>query len=142
MQIRIVTEITDEITQAFQRLLPQLSKSVVLPDKNYLEKIVLSGSTILFVAEDEGRIVGTLSLVAYNIPTGHKVWIEDVVTDDSVRGKGIGRSLIKNALEYAKKKGISKVDLTSANDRIAAHQLYKNTGFQERETTVFRKVLK
>jgi len=138
MEIRIVTEITDKIIEAFERLLPQLSSSVVLPDKEYLEKIIGSGATVLFIAEDNGQIVGTLSLVVYNIPTGTKAWIEDVVTDEAARGKGVARRLIESALEYARKLGIKKIDLTSSNDRVAAHELYRKTGFVKRDTSVFR----
>ncbi|MDU1904595.1 MAG: GNAT family N-acetyltransferase [Dysgonomonas sp.] len=138
MKINIVTEITDEIVEAFGRLLPQLSSSAILPDKKYLEKIIESPVLTLFVAEDQDRIVGTLSLIVYEIPTGTKAWIEDVVTDEAARGKGVARKLVEAALVHIRIQGIKKVDLTSSNDRVAAHELYRKTGFEKRDTSVFR----
>jgi len=52
--------------------------------------------------------------------------------------KGIGRHLMNAALDYAKNDGIEKVDLTSSNQRIAAHEHYIKLGFKKRDTTVFR----
>lgn len=139
MKISTVTEITDKTVEALHRLLPQLLPSAQLPDKGYLEAMINSGAAILFVAEVDDKIVGTLTLAVYNTPlVEKKAWIEDVVTDENVRGKGIGRQLIAAALDYARKEGIGKVDLTSSNDKTAAHILYEKTGFKKRDTTVFR----
>lgn len=138
MKITIVTEITDKITKALSELLPQLSPLAQLPDKTYLKEMINSGNTTLFIAEHEERIVGTLTLAVYKTPLGRKAWIEDVVTDQSVRGKGIGRHLVNAALGYAKEKGLKKVDLTSSNERAAAHALYEKLGFKKRDTAVFR----
>jgi len=138
MKINIATEITNKIVEAFGRLLPQLSPSAEIPNRNYLENMIHSGTTTLFLAEEEGSIIGTLSLVIYDIPTGKKAWIEDVVTDESARGKGIGHSLVEAALDYAREQGLKKIDLTSSNDRASAHALYEKAGFEKRNTSVFR----
>ena len=37
---------------------------------------------MLFVARVDGRILGSLTLAFYRIPTGTKAWIEDVVVDE------------------------------------------------------------
>jgi len=139
MRIKIVTNITDEIISALNQLLLQLDTTFEeLQSKEYLEQMINSNNTILFIAEEDGIIVGTLSLIIYRTPLGQKAWIEDVVTDKNVRGKGIGYKLLNAALEYAKNKGLKKVDLTSGNDKFAAHQLYKKIGFKHRDSTLFR----
>ena len=48
---------------------------------------------MLFVAELDGQIVGSLTLATYRIPTGLKAIIEDVVVESEARGLGIGESL-------------------------------------------------
>jgi len=56
----------------------------------------------LFVARDaqqNGEIVGTLTLVLFRTPTGRKAWIEDVVIDEAARGQGAGEGLDRVALE-------------------------------------------
>lgn len=142
MEIKIIKQITDEVIEGLQILLPQLSPSATsIPDNNHLKKVINSESITLFIAEEDNKIVGTLTLAIYPTPLTQKAWIEDVVTDNAIRGKGIGKLLIEAALDHAKKLGIEKVDLTSSNDRIAAHGLYKKTGFDKRDTTVFRKYL-
>lgn len=142
MEIKIIKQITDEVFEGLQNILPQLSPSLAcIPDKNHLENVIKSESITLFIAKYDGKIVGTLTLAIYPTPLTRKAWIEDVVTDNAIRGKGIGKLLIEAALEYAQKLGIEKVDLTSSNDRIAAHGLYKKTGFEKRDTSVFRKYI-
>ncbi len=134
--IEIVEHPTDEVVEALARLLPQLS-SAAPPDASELAVIMSSGST-LFVARVDGRIVGSLTLVMYRIPTGLKAWIEDVVVDESARGHGVGESLSKAALEEARRHGAKAVSLTSRPSRDAANRLYQRIGFVARDTNVYR----
>jgi len=140
MEIVIVRTITDEIFRAIIRLLPQLTDSTEtpVPSKEYLQTMINSGVTTLFIVRENDKILGMLSLVIYFTSLGKKSWIEDVVTDAEARGKGVAKLLIDTALDFAKKEGIEKVDLTSSNQRTAAHKLYEKAGFKKRDTTVFR----
>jgi ribosomal protein S18 acetylase RimI-like enzyme len=92
----------------------------------------------LFVAREHGEIVGSLSLVLFRIPTGLRAWIEDVVVDESARGKGVGEALSRAAIDHALKAGAKTVDLTSRPSREAANRLYERLGFKKRETNVYR----
>lgn len=141
MKIYVATHITEEIADAFQNLIPQLSPGSILPKKADLEKIVKSGNTRIIIAEEE-KILGTLTLVFQKIPTGEKVWIEDVIVDNAARGKGIGEKLMLYALDYIRKKGIKKIDLTSVPERIAANRLYQKLGFEKRNTNIYRFTIK
>ena len=140
MDIIEVNLVTDEITSAFARLIPQLSSSPA-PSQAEIAQIVDSPATILFIARDpqrQGEIVGTLTLAIYRIPSGTRAVIEDVVVDASARGKGIGEALTRAALERARKTGRRSVDLTSRPSREAANRLYQRLGFVKRETNVYR----
>ena len=68
---------------------------------------------MLFVARLDGRVVGSLTLAFYRIPTGLKAWIEDVVVDDAARGHGIGEALSRAAIDEARRRGAKDVSLTS-----------------------------
>ena len=92
VDIAIATEATDELCQALAHLLPQLSSSPP-PTLHELGLITANPESALFVARLDGRIVGSLTLVFYRIPTGLKAWIEDVVVDEQARGHGIGELL-------------------------------------------------
>ncbi len=84
--------VTDELVAAFARLVPQLSRSSPVPDEEELAEIVASPATVLLVARDgDDTIVGSLTLALFRIPTGMRAWIEDVVVDETARGRGSGR---------------------------------------------------
>ena len=131
--------VDDELVEAFARLVPQLSRSNPAPDAEALGRIVGSeASTLLIARDDAGRIVGSMTLAMFRIPTGLRAWIEDVVVDEDARGQGVGRRLNERALEIAKSAGARTVDLTSRPSREAANRLYRRLGFVERETNVYR----
>ncbi|GIR38371.1 MAG: hypothetical protein CM15mP49_37560 [Actinomycetota bacterium] len=139
VSIRPVTEVTESLTDAYRVLIPQLSSSSNPPTGEALQRIIESDSAQILIAEDEnGEILGTMTLIIFQIPTGIRAWIEDVVVDSSARGKGIGKKLNLAALELAKQAGAKTVDLTSRPARQEANQLYRSIGFAERETNVYR----
>ena len=142
IRIEVATSVTDELVVAFERLVPQLSSSSPPPTREHLERIVDSDSCSLLIARDRERIVGSLTLVVFPIPTGARAWIEDVVVDSSVRGKGVGEALNLKALEIARAEGAVTVDLTSRPSREAANRLYQRIGFVKRDTNVYRYDLK
>lgn len=138
MKIYKLTTVTDQVLDAFRRLIPQLAPDCALPTKKDLESIVNSGTTLLFIAEEDNDILGTLTLVFNKIPTGDKIWIEDVVVDKSARGKGVGVKLMEFSIAYVRNKNIKSINLTSSPDRVAANNLYRKLGFVQRETNVYR----
>jgi ribosomal protein S18 acetylase RimI-like enzyme len=76
--------------------------------------------------------------VIFRIPTAIRAWIEDVVVDDSVRGRGVGEALVQASLKLALERGAKTTDLTSRTSRKAAHRLYEKSGFHVRDTSVYR----
>lgn len=89
------------------------------------------------VSVAHGRIVGVLTLVWYDAPSGRKAWIEDVVVDSTARGSGAGHALVEAAQRLAREIGADRLMLTSNPRRTAARALYRKCGFNEAETTVF-----
>ena len=129
---------TDELVEAFARLVPQLSATTGPPGRKALEEIVGSSAITLLVARAEGTIVGTLTLAMFPIPTGFRAWIEDVVVDEAARGRGIGAELTAEAIGLARAAGARTVDLTTRRSREAAGRLYERAGFELRDTRVYR----
>jgi ribosomal protein S18 acetylase RimI-like enzyme len=129
---------TAELVVGLNRLLPQLSSHAELLTSDDVEAIIHSESSALFMALDEGTVIGTLTLVVFSIPVGRRAWIEDVVVDVDSRGKGVAKQLIAASIEEARLRGARSVSLTSRPDREAANAMYVKLGFELRETNVYR----
>ena len=140
MFIARVTAVTDELMDAFERLIPQLKPSFPPPSRKEMEALVSSVSSILLVArypDDGSPIVGILTLIVYRVPTGIRARVEDVVVDETMRGKGIGEALVRYALNMARDMGADGVALTSNPRREAANRLYQRLGFKPWQTNLY-----
>jgi ribosomal protein S18 acetylase RimI-like enzyme len=140
IEVQPIREVTDEVVEAFERLLPQLSGSAKPLDAAALAGIAQWQGNRLLVARIDGRIVGSLTLVVFPIPSGLRARIEDVVVDEAARGRGVGAALTDEALRLARELGARTVDLTSRPSREAANRLYERLGFARRDSRVYRKV--
>ncbi len=139
MRIETCTIVDDDLVAAMARLIPQLSRSSPPPDAAALAAIVSSDACHLLLArDDDGTILGSMTLVVFPIPTGVRAWIEDVVVDAEARGRGVGEALNRSALDMARSLGARTVDLTSRPSREAANRLYRRIGFEPRDTNVYR----
>jgi ribosomal protein S18 acetylase RimI-like enzyme len=142
MKIELVTQVTDELCAAMPRLISQLMPSLPAPGRRDLETLLASPVTTLFIARTpDGTIAGMLTLAVFRIPTGMRAWIEDVVVDESVRGQGLGEALCQAAIDQAKARGATSIDLTSRSSREAANRLYARLGFARRDTNYYRLTL-
>ena len=138
VEVEVLTEVSGEVVDAFARLIPQLSSSAAPPDAQALTRMVASGACTVLLARSEGEIIGTLTLALFEIPTGVRAWIEDVVVDGAARGRGAGQALTQAALRIAAAAGARTVDLTSRPSREAAGRLYERAGFGVRDSRLYR----
>ena len=138
ISISTVDAVDDDLVAAFASLVPQLSSSSPAPDAAAVGEIVANPHSVLFAAHLGESIVGSLTLAFYRIPTGLKAWIEDVVVDESVRGRGVGEALNRAAIDEARSRGAKNVSLTSRASREAANRLYQRLGFEPYETNLYR----
>lgn len=137
--VTVADEVTNDLVSAFARLIPQLSSSSPPPTATDLGEMISGDATHLLIARDDSdRIVGSLTLVLFRIPTGVRAWIEDVVVDTEARGAGVGAALSRFALDLAEEHGAKSVDLTSRPSREDANRLYRRLGFVARDTNVYR----
>lgn len=111
-------------------------KSAVLSEDRACElfdKMMSYPNYKLYVAVEGNDIIGTFSLaVMDNLahmgnPPG---LIEDVVVKSNWRGKGIGKQMIRFALERCRECGCYKAVLSSNKIRKEAHRFYESLGFE------------
>ena len=141
IEVSPARRVDDALIAAFDRLIPQLSRSAAVPTPDLIREIVEAQSTTVLIARDQredGRIVGLLTLVVFRIPTGVRAWIEDVIVDEAVRGRGVGEALSQDAVRRALGLGARTVELTSRPSREAANRLYQRLGFVRRDSNVYR----
>ncbi|MBI4690153.1 MAG: GNAT family N-acetyltransferase [Nitrospirae bacterium] len=96
----------------------------------------------VFVYESEGVIQGMV-VVLFTISTalGKKAAIlEDMIVLPDSRGKGIGTSLIRHAMEFASNIGCGRITLLTDHDNEPAHKFYNGQGFMKSDMVVFRKL--
>jgi len=140
MYIGKVSQITGELYEALQRLVPQLGAHKIPPTREELSLLIQSEASTLLVArepDEKGPIAGILCLSIYRVPTGLRSIIEDVIVDQSMRRRGIGEALVERAIELARESGADGVSLTSNPKREAANQLYQSMGFELRQTNPY-----
>jgi GNAT superfamily N-acetyltransferase len=140
MRIEAVTEVTPQIHAALARLLPQLNARLPVPSAERLQRIIDDPAVTLLVAKDGDEIIGTSTVIVYSTPFWIKARLDEVVVDNSARGRGVGEELVKACLEIGRERGAQVAELQSGRgpERAAAHRLYERIGFKLRETDVFR----
>lgn len=132
----------DDVVEAVLRLLPQVSSRGSDVTAERVRRVVQQPSTTVIVAKVDGRVVGSATLIRLLSLVGQFGYVEEVVVDESVRGAGIGRSLIEGLADIARAEGLDFLELTSRPARDAANRLYQSLGFALRETNVYRLDLK
>ena len=97
----------------------------------------------LYVAEQDGRIVGTFALLIMD-NLGHlgapSAIVEAVAVGPDLLGRGVGRAMMRFAMARATEKHCYKIVLSSNAKRERAHSFYESLGF-ERHGFSFRIML-
>ncbi|MBI5285744.1 MAG: GNAT family N-acetyltransferase [Chloroflexi bacterium] len=105
-----------------------------LPQRYYdaFARIEADPRNDIMVAEMDGHVVGVfqITLIQHLMRAGELVAeIESVVVDEPFRGKKIGEAMMRWAIDDARRRGCSRVQLTSNAARKDAHRFYERLGF-------------
>lgn len=101
-----------------------------------LEEILADAGKPIFVAEEDGLVVGYAFCVyrevsAHNSLTDRKtLYIDDLCVDEACRGKGIGAALYRHVLSVAKQTGCYNVELNVWACNESAIRFYEKCGMQ------------
>lgn len=106
-------------------------------DKEINESIFSSDEVDGIVAMEEGNVLGYASIHYIKKITRKSGIIEDVVVKENQRGKGIGKLLVKNLIEKAKKNNCDKIILSSSEKNL---KFYEKLGFQKNEFEMIMRV--
>ncbi|MEU6700358.1 GNAT family N-acetyltransferase [Pseudonocardia sp. NPDC046786] len=90
-------------------------------------------SELLVVAERDGAVVGTLQLSllpGLSRRGALRAQIEGVRVAGTAQGAGLGETLLRWAVDEARRSGCALVQLTSDARRTEAHRFYQRLGFE------------
>ena len=96
----------------------------------------LGNELVVFIAKDDNRIVSVAYLHIIEMPANSILLnglygeVLNVYTEPEYRGKGLCTQLIKNLIEYGKKRGLGRVDLSATKE---GYPIYKKVGFFDKE---------
>lgn len=89
----------------------------------------------LLVADDAGRVVGTVTYCPLGSPYREIAGEGEgefrmLAVDPGEQSRGIGRKLVKHCLERARAEGMNAVVLSTAPWMTTAHHIYEKMGFE------------
>lgn len=128
--VRIVEYIKSNFSVNFgelKTLIAQLDVSAVVKEINLYRSILNGYMSRKYV---DGKLVGVGWIFPRRTFLRKQAVIEDVIVDNSQRGKGYGKEITLDLMRWAKENGIEVIELTSGSHRVAANELYKKVGFK------------
>ncbi len=136
-QLRLITrDDLKEVLNVLYQLSPPGGKDDAMSPEilsSVLGEIIADKNHHMAVYEDNSRVVGTATLlVQRNLSHGGKPYghIENVVVDNSYRGKGVGLKLLKYLINIAREEGCYKLVLNCNDSNIP---FYEKIGFRVHE---------
>lgn len=112
---------------ALVNLIAQLDSSATINEMN-LYRSLLNGYMSKKIIG--GKLVGAGWIFPRRTLLRKQAVVEDMIVDESQRGKGLGEAILLDLLSWAKKQGMEMVELTTNPSRVAANALYQKIGFK------------
>jgi N-acetylglutamate synthase-like GNAT family acetyltransferase len=81
----------------------------------------------IWLVEREGRLAGSIAIVQVTQETAQLRWL---LLHPDLRGLGLGRTLVEDAMSFCRKSGYHSMYLWTESRLTAAADLYRMTGFQ------------
>jgi GNAT superfamily N-acetyltransferase len=81
----------------------------------------------LWLAEDKGRLVGSIAIAGLPDRTAQLRWF---LVHPEARGAGLGRQLLGKAIEFCRGRGSKSIFLWTISELKAAAYLYQSAGFR------------
>ena len=105
----------------------------VQPEAHWIrltESVTVPGGQVMLVAEEDSRPLGLVFglLDKERLKTGHVggMWV-----DPAARGKGAGRALLGAAIDWARSRGLERLELWVTEGNLSALRLYERAGFSD-----------
>lgn len=101
----------------------------VQEERRYIKAVRRSPDAALYVVEDDGEIIGRLSLARDQHPASPHVADLGLMVAAGHRRRGVGRALLEQAVTWARAAGVRKLELHVFPWNEPAIALYESFGF-------------
>ena len=99
--------------------------------RSLIELIANPALGTILVARRDGEAIAMVSLL-FSISTalgGRVAWLEDMIVQPDWRGRGIGSTLLKHAVDHCRSEGLKRITLLTDGHNLAAQRFYQKHGF-------------
>ena len=98
----------------------------------YISARFNEGDSIIFVAENDDELSGFVQLYPSfcSVSAVPILILYDLFVDHSHRSKGLGRSLMNAARDFARENGYKRLELATAKDNYIGQSLYESLGYE------------
>jgi ribosomal protein S18 acetylase RimI-like enzyme len=96
--------------------------------------LLVNNDTVVLLAGDRPSGIAVLRFRPSLWSDALECYLAELYVVPDLRGNGIGRALLCEALKIAKDRGADSIDLGTSEADIAARKLYESVGFSNRET--------
>ena len=93
-----------------------------------MAEIFATGVEMWIAVEDKSVLGVAVFRMIENTSAGRKLYVDDLVSDETQRSKGVGKLLLDGLTQEARQRGCQTFDLDSGTQRTDAHRFY----FRER----------
>ncbi|MGL5083077.1 MAG: GNAT family N-acetyltransferase [Microcoleaceae cyanobacterium] len=99
--------------------------------RKFLQERFQRGDSIIFVIRDNSHMVGFTQLYpSFSSVSMKPIWIlNDLFVEESYRKKGVAKSLISAAEDFARRTGAVRIILATQASNMAAQSLYESLGY-------------
>jgi len=127
------------ILELYKQLIPEEDPINIIVANKIWEKIENNGIKYFIAIEDNKIISSCYLAIIPNLTRNGKSngFIENVITDEKYRKKGIGKKMIEMAIEYGKQNNCYKIILQSSYKRKENHMFYEKCGFDGNSKRAF-----
>ena len=98
----------------------------------YISARFNEGDSMIFVAENNDELSGFVQLYPSfcSVSAVPILILYDLFVDHSHRSKGLGRSLMNAARDFARENGYKRLELSTAKDNYIGQSLYESLGYE------------
>ena len=140
----MIRELVDSDFQGLMELYMQLHDNP-MPEKtpDIMEKwnkIIKDEDHHIIVCEEDGKIVSSVVCVIITNLTHNQrpyAFIENVITDENYRGRGLATKCLNYAKEIAQKENCYKMMLLTGSKRESTLNFYRKAGYNSEDKTAF-----